>query len=101
MQKIPKHVEIIGHKYSVVISTEMSEDELGRCDYNNQKILISNHQASDTIRDTLLHEIIHAIHWLMGLGDNSTEEEFTARTTTGLRSVMLQNPEVVNYLLGR
>tara|TARA_R100000329_G_C7584441_1_gene207153 strand:- start:358 stop:663 length:306 start_codon:yes stop_codon:yes gene_type:complete len=101
MQKIPKHVEIIGHKYSVVISTEMSEDELGRCDYNNQKILISKYQASDTMRDTFLHEIIHAVHWLMGLGDNSTEEEFTARTTTGLRSVMLQNPEVVNYLLGR
>ena len=101
MQKIPKYVEIIGLKYSVVISTEMSEEELGRCDYNNQKILISKHQASDTMRDTLLHEIIHAVHWLMGLGDNSTEEEFTSRTTTGLRSVMLQNPEVVNYLLGR
>ena len=101
MQKIPKAVEIIGHKYSVVISTEMSEDELGRCDYNNQKILISKHQARDTMRDTFLHEIIHAVHWIMGLGDNSTEEEFTARTTTGLRSVMLQNPEVVNYLFRR
>jgi len=37
----------------------------------------------------------------MGLNDKSTEEEFTARTTTGLRSVMLQNPEVVEYVLGR
>ena len=101
MKKIPKHVEIIGHKFTVILSTEISDEELGRCDYNNQKILISKNQASDTMRDTLLHEIIHAVHWLMGLADNSTEEEFTARTTTGLRSVMLQNPEVVNYLLGR
>lgn len=101
MQKIPKHVEIIGHKFTVILSAEISDDELGRCDYNQQKIFISKHQASDTMRDTLLHEIIHAVHWLMGLADNSTEEEFTARTTTGLRSVMLQNPGVVNYLLGR
>jgi hypothetical protein len=101
MQKIPKHVEIIGHKFTVILSAEISDDELGRCDYNQQKIFISKQQASDTMRDTLLHEIIHAVHWLMGLADNSTEEEFTARTATGLRSVMLQNPEVVNYLLGR
>ncbi len=101
MQKIPKHVEIIGHKFTVILSAEISDDELGRCDYNQQKIFISKQQASDTMRDTLLHEIIHAVHWLMGLADNSTEEEFTARTATGFRSVMLQNPEVVNYLLGR
>ena len=101
MQKIPKHVEIIGHKFTVILSAEISDDELGRCDYNQQKIFISKQQASDTMRDTLLHEIIHAVHWLMGLADNSTEEEFTARTATGLRSVMLQNPEVINYLLGR
>lgn len=101
MQKPPKTVEILGQNFGIVLSSEMSEEELGRCDYSNQLIYISKSQASDSMRDTLLHEIIHAIHCLMGLGDNNTEEEFTARTTTGLRSVMLQNPEVVEYVLGR
>lgn len=101
MQKPPKKVEILGQNFGIVLSSEMSEEELGRCDYSNQLIYISKSQASDSMRDTLLHEIIHAIHWLMGLGDNNTEEEFTARTTTGLRSVMLQNAEIVEYVLGR
>ena len=98
---LPSEVEIFGQSFQVCLSSEMNDEELGRCDYTRQIIFLSKDQAGDSLRDTLLHEILHAVHWLMGLNDKSTEEEFTARTTTGLRCVMLQNPEVVEYVLGR
>ena len=98
---LPNEVEIFGHCYQICFSSEMNDEELGRCDQTRQIIFLSKEQGADSLRDTLLHEIIHAVHWLMGLNDKSTEEEFTARTTTGLRSVMLQNPAVVEYVLGR
>lgn len=95
--KLPnkKKVNILGFKFELIFSDTMSDTELGRCDYTDQKIYISTKQGEDSLKDTLLHEIIHGITYLMGLKDEDTEESFVARISTGLRSVFNDNPWLI------
>ena len=70
-----KEIIILGFKFKLIFSDKLSDEELGRCDCTYQKIFINPNQGEDSIRDTLLHEIIHAISYLMGLTDDDPEEE--------------------------
>jgi len=76
----------------------MSEKELGRCDFTNQKIFVSTNQGMDSLKDTLLHEIIHGVAYLMGLDDEDTEEAFVGRIATGLRLVIKDNAWLNSFI---
>lgn len=76
----------------------MSKKELGRCDFTNQKIYINVNQGADSIKDTLLHEILHGISYLMGLEDKDSEEAFVGRISTGLRMVIKDNLWLYNFI---
>ena len=52
-------------------------------------VRISNHSNA---LNTLLHEIMHAIHIYMDLNNSSSEEEYTLRTTNGLQAFWMDNP---------
>jgi hypothetical protein len=98
MKKIPKSkIKILGYDYKLILSKEIGSDELGRCDYTNQIIYLNAKQGEDSLKDSLLHEIIHAISYLMGLKDEDPEEDFVTRISTGLRSVLIQNRWLVKW----
>lgn len=97
--KIPiKHVSVLAHKYSIEVSSNMSDEELGRCHTTEQRIFIREGLPGDAMRDVTLHELIHAVHFHMELTDGSSEESFTSRTATGLRTVLVNNPALCKWI---
>ena len=98
--KLPpvRHVIILGQLYRIELSQDISDDELGRCEATHQKLYINERQGACSMRDTVLHEIGHALFYLMNLKDDCTEEDFVSRFSTGLRSVMLENKALSEWI---
>lgn len=97
-----KHVDIMAHRYTIKVESTrsgvMSDDELGRCHTTENVILIRDDLPPDAMKDVTLHEIMHAIHFHMELADESSEESFTSRTATGLRTVLVNNPMLCKWI---
>tara|TARA_R100000808_G_scaffold260_3_gene1571 strand:+ start:4849 stop:5160 length:312 start_codon:yes stop_codon:yes gene_type:complete len=99
MSKLPTdNVQVLGYDFKIIVSSEVSEEELGRCDYVRQVIYLNDKQGPDSIRDALLHEIIHAITYLMGLKDEDSEEDFVTRISTGLKLTLSQNTSLIDWI---
>ena len=97
-------VDILGHRFRIVYSSDIGDEELGRCETTHQLLVINERQGSDSIRDTCLHEVQHAIANLVGFTPSEPappEEDYIARMTTGLRCVMLQNPAFCQWVFSR
>jgi len=93
-----RHVDILAHKYTIEVAPNMSDDELGRCHTTELHIYVRDDLPPDSMKDVTLHEIMHAIHFHMELVDGSSEESFTSRTATGLRTVLVNNPLLCNWI---
>lgn len=96
-----RHVDILAHRYTIEMAPNLSDDELGRCHTTEQRIYVRDDLCPDSTRDVTLHEILHAIHFHMELVDGSSEEAFTSRTATGLRTVLVNNPLLCDWIFSR
>ncbi len=96
-----RKVEICGFVFKIVLSPDISDEELGRCETTRQIIYLNQDQGNDSMRDCLLHEICHAIAYLTGLTDDSSEEAFVSRLTTGIRATMIANPILADWIFAR
>ena len=94
-------VEICGFVFKIVVSDDISEEELGRCETTRQVIYLNQHQGNDSMRDCLLHEVLHAVAYLTGLNDEDGEEAFVSRLSTGMRATMIANPILANWIFAR
>ena len=81
------------------------DDQLfGRCDFENLIIGVNGDVADDMIRETLLHEVLHACVFASGadLGEGAEHEEaFVAVMSPMLIEVLRNNPVLVDFLLRR
>ena len=93
MEKLPpvRHVIILGQLFRIEVTNDLSDEELGRCETTDQRLMINQRQGACSIRDTVLHEVSHALTYLMNLHDDATEEDFVSRFSTGIRSVFIEN----------
>ena len=73
---------------------------VGWCDPESQTIAVSNDQPMDSMQDTFLHEVLHAICHVMGMNDTEKEESFVRRLATGLCTVWNQNPSAFKWWSG-
>lgn len=75
----------------------------GCVDYQKRKIYINGGTAPDDEANTLLHEVIHALHWFFGYGavdaSNWTHENFCISAANGLCQVFQDNPYLSLYLM--
>lgn len=97
-------VDILGHRFRIAHSRDLSDEELGRCETTHQVLVINERQGGDSMRDTCLHEVQHAIANLVGFSPSEPappEEDYISRMTTGLRCVMLQNPAFCQWVFSR
>ena len=62
----------------------------GDCDYNNKIIRIRKSQESIELQ-TLLHEVIHAVCFELGLYNEEHDEKFIDRLALGLSDVLIRN----------
>jgi hypothetical protein len=98
---LPETVSVIGKTYRVCLienndysSLEKGND--GECDHDNQIIKIRLGKADDYIKDTFLHECIHALEESFKLDFTEKQVE---RLATGLLAILNDNPQVKEFLL--
>lgn len=92
--KRPERLRIIGKRWTVRWDYD-TPDEYGICDHNAQTLHIQGDLAPDQERDTLLHEVLHAVDEAMG---TNLEEAQVRSLATGLLAVLRDNPSFVSYL---
>jgi Zn-dependent peptidase ImmA (M78 family) len=89
--KLPDSVYVMGHKYDIV---EMPNDNFiddeayGHCNLNRRVITIYTNVHPTIIRDTLLHEILHACWHMLSLNKTEEEEKAVNSIATALIGVI-------------
>ena len=97
-------IDVMGKTYSVDWSPTMQamDDCVGKCLPVQQSIIVSSDQAKGQLRDTLMHEVMHAVYSETGLGaiikGDDDEETVVRLLTTGFLQVLRANPQFAKLL---
>lgn len=64
------------------------------------EICVDPDRPEQGIRETLLHEVLHAVIWTVGIdaGDDDEEEVLVAQLSTAILDVLRRNKALVRYL---
>jgi hypothetical protein len=75
-------------------------DDLGQTVIDQTTIRMSTAQSLAAERDTLLHEVLHSVWYVMRVEccTAEQEEEVVVRLATGLLAVLRDNPQLVTFL---
>lgn len=93
----PTHVRVLGR--NIAINYDHADTtSMGQFDDADMAISIEDGLHPVEEADTVLHEIMHAIWWLMAIGKPKTEEQVVRPLATGLTQVFQDNPALVQYL---
>ena len=92
--ELPRHVEILGKRWS--IRRRKSKKDLGSCDHNRLVLYYDPNQPLPELRDTILHEFMHAVTDQMSLG---LSEKQIAGTATLLLHALRANRSLVEFFL--
>lgn len=108
MTEIPHSVKVGPHTYKIVRKRgemnqkriDMAERDLvGQCDHAILQITVDPDLANGAQKDTLLHEVLHAVYNVVGAeGQKLAEEETIVRLTPTLLDTLQRNPGLVAYL---
>jgi hypothetical protein len=100
VNKRPERIKIISKRFTIEYvkegEGELDVDHAGECRTMEQRILIEEGQKPDTQKDTVFHEVLHAISDEMGL--ELTEEQVSGGAK-GVLAVLMDNPSFARYLL--
>ncbi len=107
--KVPKYViarpsiiRVMGRNFyiSYVPPHPMGDGSLGQCNNGDMTIDIAEGQHPIEEADTLIHEVLHAIWFVMSASMGGADEEvIVRRMSTGLIGVYMDNPNFLTYLL--
>ena len=110
---MPTRVKVGEHDYRLVTDLSRAAD----CDVNygatfpaRCEIVLNPEQAPTQMRDTVLHELFHAVCDNVGLSDHvdapkdsvltrELEERVVRALATGILSLLRRNPRLVAYLV--
>lgn len=102
--KIPGRVRIVGKTYRVVAHDDFDDDRYGDCNVRECLIRLDLVDVDpQQVRDTLLHEILHAL-WKesgLGAGEGASEEVIVRQLATSLLATLRENPPLVRFLLSK
>ena len=97
--KMPKQVRVGCYIFTVEMGETWAHDgEFGHVSLETQSIRLRKGGSSRKLANTFLHEVLHSIHWVYGLGDASNEEQFTELSANGLCSFWLDNPQAMQWI---
>lgn len=104
--KLPTRLKIVGKTYRVRVITERAEGfedgDYGECDNDKLVISIVAGRSIGNDQDTLLHEIIHAVEFQMGVDGaihkKPSAEHRVQALATGLLAFLKDNASAVSYL---
>lgn len=98
---MPKTMKVGPHVYTVLRKpkSQMSNEDLGGCDFNTLQISVQQRLRKSKAREILLHELLHACTYpSLSSGDKYTDEQFVETTAPILLQVIQENPELIAYL---
>lgn len=98
--EIPKQVKVGPHQVSIAFVGEL-EDCFGDYDKHKERIRVDTNISDTQIADTLLHEILHAVHYIYGIKDEHEEEQIVTVTATALSQVIQDNPKVMKFITSK
>lgn len=97
--KLPETVKVGPFTYRVEDYTwAPDDDQIGGCDTLKLVISIDIKAPVMSVKNTLLHEIMHAIYHLYDLESCDGEEDVVMRMANGMQMVMVDNPRLGKYL---
>lgn len=90
-------LRILGKTYDVIQDDlgMANEGSIGQCSSHKCQIKYSSDQHAQQLKDTILHEAIHAVDYIMHLG---LEERQVHALAGGILALLLDNPQFVDYL---
>lgn len=91
-------VIVAGKTYAIQEINDPLVTDLGSANSRTLVLQISPHQAPDAMRDTLLHEALHAISNELFL---ELEERQVHTLAAGLLDVLRRNPKFTRFLLAK
>ena len=105
--KLPKALKIMGKEYKVVEHLGAYKDNLsqvlgsgagnlGSTSNSMCRIVVASNQSKEQMKDTLIHEAIHAYDYALQLG---LDEEQVHRLAACTLSLLADNPALVKYLV--
>ena len=96
----PQFLALGYHTVEVVLVSDLGEGPrgvVGLFEADHMAILIQDGQGIVQEANTLLHEVIHAVHYMYGLEEKNSEERIATVVANGLMEIMARNPELVKY----
>ncbi len=120
--KRPDSIQIGPHEWTVLWdknaivreSRSSGQDKLGQTEEVNMTIMIDPDRPATALRDTFVHEMLHAIHWTVNVDallntamrngpDDANvahlEESLTGLMCTIMLDTLRRNPDVVKWLM--
>lgn len=98
---LPRRIHVGAYTFRVVIAAaaghEHLEDADGMTVFDELRIYLRAGPNLQLALNTVMHEVTHAINWVYGVTDDSTEEQFTAQHTNGQLEVWMRNPRLLNW----
>ena len=97
----PSKVRVAGMEFSIAgyPASEMGGN-VGLCELGPQRISYARGQTPHQLRDTLVHEVMHAIRYSQGcLYEGPEEERWVRSLATGLVGVLADNPKFSRWLI--
>lgn len=107
----PKSVRVGPYRYTVKVDAdrikelekESNVDLYGITTHGILEIVLQPDVADTVLRETLLHEVLHAVLFNTGISDRMTdkaEEHLVRALSPALFSLLRDNPDLVQYLTG-
>lgn len=93
--KLPATLDLLGKAWT--ITQKKDSKNFGVCYHGKCTINVNPTQSDENARDTLLHEVIHALETEGQLKMNERQVRLLA---TLLLAALRQNPKLVAFLLG-
>jgi hypothetical protein len=94
---IPPKLRILGKLWQIKQQATKGGKDDGKCEFATKIIWVNPKQTEDSKRDTLLHEVIHALDEEL---QTKTSERQVRLLATGLLEVIRNNPAFMAYLAG-
>lgn len=98
---VPDVLDILTQDYTLAFKTsEDMPDSYGLCHLDDRHIDIREGMSDFDVRDTVLHEVMHAIRHSQGRPyGGEVEEDYVRSLATGLIAVFHRNPQFAKWLI--
>lgn len=101
MKKLPKQLKIANHNFKIIdwhVDIADAKGRFGECSYDDLEIKISTKFKESHIRETLVHELMHAIFWAYNIKAEDNEERTVTSMAVGWTQVLQDNKNLRKFL---